>query len=75
MVLDLVEDQFDLSPLPVEGNQFARRVLLVVQQGGAKVHDSVALGEGDGRLGFVDGQVEGDLKRFKYFIEDRGSAT
>ncbi|MGW7452689.1 SRPBCC family protein [Streptomyces sp. NPDC054787] len=27
------------------------------------------------KLGFVDRQVKGDLKRFKHFIEDRGSAT
>ncbi|MFD0355255.1 SRPBCC family protein [Streptomyces sp. NPDC127110] len=27
------------------------------------------------KLGFVDRQVKGDLKRFKHFIEDRGTAT
>ncbi|MFE5620915.1 hypothetical protein ACFQ8S_02460 [Streptomyces virginiae] len=27
------------------------------------------------KLGFVDRQVKGDLKRFKHFIEDRGSAS
>ncbi|GLX19837.1 SRPBCC family protein [Streptomyces lavendulae] len=27
------------------------------------------------KLGFVDRQVKGDLKRFKHFIEDRGAAT
>lgn len=27
------------------------------------------------KLGFVDRQVKGDLKRFKHFIEDRGNAT
>ncbi|MBT2452936.1 hypothetical protein J7F03_39095 [Streptomyces sp. ISL-43] len=27
------------------------------------------------KLGFVDRQVKGDLKRFKYFIEDRGAET
>ncbi|MFF2197210.1 SRPBCC family protein [Streptomyces sp. NPDC058157] len=27
------------------------------------------------KLGFVDRQVKGDLKRFKYFIENRGTET
>ncbi|MDX6762512.1 MULTISPECIES: SRPBCC family protein [Streptomyces] len=27
------------------------------------------------KLGFVDRQVKGDLKRFKHFIEDRGTAS
>ncbi|MFC9824486.1 hypothetical protein ACFWG6_27815 [Streptomyces erythrochromogenes] len=27
------------------------------------------------RLGFVDRQVKGDLKRFKHVVEDRGPAT
>ncbi|MEU2393715.1 SRPBCC family protein [Streptomyces sp. NPDC007369] len=27
------------------------------------------------KLGFVDRQVKGDLKRFKHFIEDRGAET
>lgn len=27
------------------------------------------------KLGFVDRQIKGDLKRFKHFIEDRGTAT
>ncbi|WP_030196555.1 SRPBCC family protein [Streptomyces sp. NRRL S-87] len=27
------------------------------------------------KLGFVDRQVKGDLKRFKHFIEDRGNPT
>ncbi|KIF04787.1 cyclase, partial [Streptomyces sp. RSD-27] len=27
------------------------------------------------KLGFVDRQVKGDLKRFKHFIEDRGTPT
>ncbi|WP_329275452.1 SRPBCC family protein [Streptomyces sp. NBC_00691] len=27
------------------------------------------------KLGFVDRQVKGDLKRFKHFIEERGAAT
>ncbi|MFJ6940455.1 SRPBCC family protein [Streptomyces sp. NPDC101132] len=27
------------------------------------------------KLGFVDRQVKGDLKRFKHFIEDRGTET
>ncbi|MFF9984159.1 SRPBCC family protein [Streptomyces erythrochromogenes] len=36
--------------------------------------DGMAENIGD-KLGFVDRQVKGDLKRFKHFIEDRGSAT
>ncbi|MCB5168817.1 SRPBCC family protein [Streptomyces bambusae] len=36
--------------------------------------DGMAESIGD-KLGFVDRQVKGDLKRFKHFIEDRGAPT
>ncbi|WP_030716617.1 SRPBCC family protein [Streptomyces sp. NRRL F-2580] len=36
--------------------------------------DGMAENIGD-KLGFVDRQVKGDLRRFKHFIEDRGTAT
>ncbi|WP_328623131.1 SRPBCC family protein [Streptomyces sp. NBC_00354] len=36
--------------------------------------DGMAENIGD-KFGFVDRQVKGDLKRFKHFIEDRGTAT